>query len=125
MTTYLSQDRLRHKENNTMTHQQSKMYQSKTFLLFGTLLLVAGQASAAVGSADAPAPYRVSSDCMVCHGMTGRDTLYPIVPRLAGQHKSYMEAQLKAYKDHSRADQNGEIYMWPVAQALDSAKITA
>ena len=125
MTTYLSQDRLCNKENETMTYPHSKMYKSKAFLLFSAFLLVAGQASAAVGSADAPAPYRVSSDCMVCHGMTGRDTLYPIVPRLAGQHKSYLEAQLKAYKDHSRADQNGEIYMWPVAQALDSAKITA
>ena len=125
MTTYLSQDWLRNKENDTMTHQHSKLYKSKTHFLFGVLLLVAGQASAAVGSTGASAPYRISSDCMVCHWMTGRDTLYPIVPRLAGQHKSYMETQLKAYKDHSRADQNGEIYMWPVAQALDSAKITA
>ena len=50
MTTYLSQDRLRHKENDTMTYEQSKMYQSKTFLLFGTLLLVAGQASAAAAA---------------------------------------------------------------------------
>ena len=50
MTTYLNQDRLRNKENDTMTHQHSKMYKSKTHLLFGALLLVAGQASAAVGS---------------------------------------------------------------------------
>ena len=84
MTTYLSQDRLCNKENETMTYPHSKMYKSKAFLLFSAFLLVAGQASAAVGSADAPAPYRVSSDCMVCHGMTGHDTLYPIVPRLAG-----------------------------------------
>jgi cytochrome c553 len=125
MTTYLSQDRFCNEENNDMTQQHRKTYKSGTLLpLFGALLLVAGQASAAV-SGGGPAPYRVSSDCMVCHGMTGRNTLYPIVPRLAGQHKSYLELQLKQFKDRSRADQNGEIYMWPVAQSLDSAKITA
>ncbi|MHB8252301.1 MAG: c-type cytochrome [Acidiferrobacter sp.] len=78
-----------------------------------------------VGAANIKTPYRVSSDCMICHGSTGHNTIYSVVPRLAGQHKSYLEAQLKAYRDGTRADQNGQFYMWPVAQALGTAKITA
>ena len=124
MTTYLSKDRFCNEENNDMTKQNRKTHKSRTLLLLSALLLVAGQASA-TGNAGGPAPYRISSDCMVCHGMTGHNTLYPIVPRLAGQHKGYLELQLKQFKDRSRADQNGEIYMWPVAQSLGAAKIKA
>ena len=124
MTTYLSQDRFCNEENNDMTKQNRKTHKSRTRFLLSALLVVAGQASAA-GNAGGPAPYRVSSSCMVCHGMTGHNTGYPIIPRLAGQHKGYLETQLKAFKDRSRADHNGQIYMWPMAQSLDSAEITA
>ena len=70
-----------------------------------------------------PIPYRVSSDCMVCHGMRGSATDYGVIPRLAGQHKSYLVMQLNQFKKHTRADQNGQIYMWPVAQGLTTRQI--
>jgi cytochrome c553 len=91
--------------------------------IFGSLLAVVGQASAAVVGAGGAVPYRISSNCMICHGMTGHNTIYPIVPKLAGQLKGYLEWQLKQFKDRHNADQNGVIYMWPVAQSLDAAKI--
>ncbi|WP_231951220.1 c-type cytochrome [Acidithiobacillus ferrivorans] len=105
-----------------MTKQKRTVNKSAALLISGALLAVAGQASAA-GGTGVPVPYRISSDCMVCHGMTGNNTIYPIVPKLAGQHKGYLELQLKQFKDRTRADQNGQIYMWPVAQSLDAAKI--
>ncbi len=122
MTTHVNNPRFSNKEHNGMSKQKRTVNKSAALLISGALLAVAGQASAA-GGTGAPAPYRISSDCMICHGMTGNNTIYPIVPKLAGQHKGYLETQLKAFKDRSRADQNGEIYMWPVAQSLDAAKI--
>ncbi|MHB1266761.1 MAG: c-type cytochrome [Acidithiobacillus ferriphilus] len=122
MTTYLNNPRISNKGHNGMSKQKRTVNKSAALLLFGALLAVAGQASAA-GATGAPAPYRVSSDCMICHGMTGNNTIYPIAPKLAGQHKGYLELQLKKFKDRTRADQNGQIYMWPVAQSLDAAKI--
>ena len=122
MTTHVNNPRFSNKGHNGMTKQKRTVNKSAALLISGALLAVAGQASAA-GGAGGPAPYRISSDCMVCHGMTGNNTIYPIVPKLAGQHKGYLELQLKQFKDRSRADQNGQIYMWPVAQSLDAADI--
>ena len=69
-------------------------------------------------------PQSVQS-CMVCHGQTGENTIYPIVPRLNGQQVQYLAWQLQQFKKHTRADQNAQIYMWPVAQALDQQDIQA
>ncbi|WP_163097793.1 c-type cytochrome [Acidithiobacillus ferrianus] len=122
MMTHLNNPGLPDNKQNGATKQKRAMGKPVALLILSSLLAVAGQASAA-GGAGGPAPYRVSSDCMICHGMTGHNTLYPIVPRLAGQHKGYLELQLKQFKDRSRGDQNGEIYMWPVAQSLTAAEM--
>jgi len=39
----------------------------------------------------------MASQCAACHGAFGRST-NPLVPRLAGQHESYLENQLKAFR---------------------------
>lgn len=70
-----------------------------------------------------PIPTFVKNDCMICHGLTGHHTLYPIVPRLAGQHEKYLVWQLQQFNNHHRADHLGQIYMWPVGQGLDAAQI--
>lgn len=124
MATDVSSHRVCNKEHFYITDQIHRVGKIGSFLAVSALLAVAGPANAGEKSVGSY-PYRITSDCMICHGMTGHDTIYPIVPRLAGQHKSYLESQLKAYKDRSRADQNGEIYMWPVAQSLGAAKIKA
>lgn len=78
---------------------------------------------AQVGAGATNVPFRVTNDCVVCHGVTGTNTIYPEVPRLAGQHKAYLKLQLQEFKSHERADQNGKLFMWPVAQGLDKAQI--
>ena len=77
------------------------------------------------GPALAQAPQSVQQSCMVCHGQAGENTIYPIVPRLNGQQVQYLAWQLQQFKKHTRADQNAQIYMWPVAQALDQQDIQA
>jgi len=60
--------------------------------------------------------------CSSCHGMNG-NSISPTFPRLAGQQKVYIVAQLKAFRDHSRADPHAHTYMWGMAAKLDDATI--
>jgi len=76
-----------------------------------------------VGADTVKAPYWVSNDCMVCHGMRGGSTTYNVIPRLAGQHKSYIVGELTKFKAQTRRDQNGQLFMWPVAEGLTTAQI--
>lgn len=55
--------------------------------------------------------------CSSCHGMNGR-SVSPTFPRLAGQQKDYLEVQLKAFRDHTRADPHAHTYMWGMAAKL-------
>ena len=71
----------------------------------------------------AQVPQSVHQSCMICHGQTGENTIYPIVPRLNGQQEQYLSWQLNQFKKHTRSDQNAQIYMWPVAQSLDKQEI--
>ena len=41
--------------------------------------------------------------CSSCHGLEGR-SISPTFPRLAGQRAEYIEAQLTAFRDHTRPD---------------------
>lgn len=52
--------------------------------------------------------------CTSCHGFAGR-SVSPNFPILAGQQAGYIEAQLKAFRDHQRADRNARTYMWGMA----------
>jgi cytochrome c553 len=61
--------------------------------------------------------------CSSCHGMTGR-SVSPEFPVLAAQQADYIEAQLKAFRDHSRADPHAHTYMWGMAAHLDDATIS-
>jgi cytochrome c553 len=47
-------------------------------------------------------PYNISA-CMGCHGPTGSG-IPPAFPRLSGQHASYIESQLLAFKSGARSD---------------------
>lgn len=49
--------------------------------------------------------------CSNCHGMTGESTS-PMFPKLAGQQKDYLVAQLTDFKGHERSDSRGTTYMW-------------
>lgn len=49
--------------------------------------------------------------CSMCHGVTGESTS-PGFPKLAGQQRDYILAQLADFKGHTRKDQHGTEYMW-------------
>ena len=49
--------------------------------------------------------------CSSCHGVTGESTS-PAFPKLAGQQKQYLVAQLTDFKGHERRDSRGTEYMW-------------
>ena len=60
--------------------------------------------------------------CSSCHGVDGK-SVSPTFPRLAGQQKAYLVVQLKAFRDHTRADPHAHTYMWGMAARLDDATI--
>jgi cytochrome c553 len=60
--------------------------------------------------------------CSSCHGFQGR-SISPTFPRLAGQQKDYLVAQLKAFRDKTRADPHAKTYMWGMAAHLSDATI--
>jgi cytochrome c553 len=62
--------------------------------------------------------------CSSCHGLGGR-SISPTFPRLAGQRAQYIEVQLKAFRDHTRADPHAHTYMWGMAAHLSDPLIHA
>src|SRR5580693_2374488 len=62
--------------------------------------------------------------CGTCHGVNGR-SVSPTFPNLAAQLAPYIETQLKAFKDQSRADPDAQAFMWGMASQLSDDKISA
>lgn len=60
--------------------------------------------------------------CSSCHGHDGKGVA-PTFPRLAGQQPEYLAAQLKSFRDKSRADPHAETYMWGMAAKLSDETI--
>jgi cytochrome c553 len=56
----------------------------------------------------------VQTLCSNCHGKVGR-SVSPTFPNLAGQKKEYIEAQIKLFREHTRADPHAQAYMWGMA----------
>jgi cytochrome c553 len=61
--------------------------------------------------------------CGVCHGVNGR-SVSPTFPNLAAQTAPYIELQLHAFKDQTRADPDAQAYMWGMASQLNDAAIS-
>src|SRR5450432_2402815 len=61
--------------------------------------------------------------CGTCHGINGR-SVAPTFPNLAAQSAPYIELQLHAFKDQSRADPDAQAYMWGMASQLNDASIS-
>jgi cytochrome c553 len=62
--------------------------------------------------------------CSSCHGPGGH-SISSTFPRLAGQQKDYIERQLRAFRDHTRADPHALTYMWGMAARLTNPQIAA
>src|SRR6516164_4411449 len=80
--------------------------------------------SAAAAAQEAPAtPQQVQGTvhvCSSCHGLNG-NSISPTFPRLAGQRAEYLETQLKAFRDKTRADPHAHTYMWGMAAHLSDS----
>ena len=61
--------------------------------------------------------------CGACHGLNGR-SVSPTFPILAAQSAPYIELQLHAFKDQTRADPEAQAYMWGMASQLNDASIS-
>lgn len=80
-------------------------------------------ASTTVGIASPSEPPIVNGTCSVCHGHDGISPQASF-PNLAGQTKTYLEAELNDFRDHSRADHDAKAYMWSIAGSVSSKTIT-
>lgn len=60
--------------------------------------------------------------CAACHGPEGR-SISPAFPRLGGQPALYLEAQLQAFHDRTRADPPAQGYMWGMTSQLEQEMI--
>ena len=83
------------------------------------LVLVTARAEAQEQKA---APDLVTRVCSTCHGIRGI-SISPMFPNLAGQQAVYLETQLKAFRDRSRADPHAQAFMWGMAAQLTDAAI--
>src|SRR5579859_3423522 len=81
-------------------------------------------AADAMTDAQKAALHKTVETCGTCHGVNGR-SVSPTFPNLAAQQAPYIEAQLKAFKDQTRADPDAQAYMWGMASQLSDAMISA
>ncbi len=93
-----------------------------TFLTF--VICNAAFAADAVPATQRGAEKLASTACVTCHGTGGRSTSSPF-PNLAAQSAPYLQAQLKAFRDQTRADPDAQAYMWGLASQLDDTMISA
>ena len=87
-------------------------------LTMASCLLAAGVAVAA----ENDAADIMQRKCSTCHGPKGL-SISPTFPHLAGQTAQYLEVQLKAFRDRSRADPHAQAFMWGMAAQLTDATI--
>jgi cytochrome c553 len=97
------------------------------FAALGVGLLMVGIAQAAdvstLTDTQKAALQKTIETCSACHGLNGR-SVAPTFPNLAAQSAPYIELQLHAFKDQTRADPDAQAYMWGMASQLDDASIS-
>ncbi len=92
---------------------------NKRSVLAGIAAASTGLAAACAHAADpAAGKAKYDSTCIACHGAAGI-SVAPIYPNLAGQKDPYLVAQLKAFRDGTRAN----AIMAPMAKGLSDTDI--
>jgi cytochrome c553 len=66
---------------------------------------------------DGDAARLATQVCANCHGPRG-DSISPGFPKIGGQRAEYLESQLKAFRDRTRADPMAQAYMWGMTSQL-------
>ncbi len=84
---------------------------------FAALAVVVLTTGVAQAQGTTAAPDIVRRECSTCHGARGI-SVSPTFPNLAAQQPTYLEAQLKAFRDRSRADPHAQAFMWGMAAQL-------
>jgi cbb3-type cytochrome c oxidase subunit III len=103
---------------------------SKTLGHLGVTLAICAVTSGAVQAADdspelgRSAHQVAETTCANCHGVSGR-SISPAFPNLAAQTVPYLQAQLHAFRDQTRADPDALSFMWGMASQLSDATIEA
>ena len=93
----------------------------------GFLLLALWHASDAAESAtpaDDAAEKLVTQVCSSCHGAGGNSTS-PTFPKLAAQQQAYVVAQIKAFRNKTRGEQEAHDYMLGMVTLIDDATAEA
>lgn len=88
------------------------------------MVCIASHAQQVTPEARAAADKLAATVCSTCHGTGGRSTS-PTFPNLAAQTAPYIEQQLKAFRDQSRADPDAQAYMWGMASQLTDESVAA
>lgn len=91
--------------------------------ILGAIVTVTGLTGAPMAVAQDSSIDLVRKECSTCHGLRGV-SVAPTFPNLAGQQAPYLEAQLKAFRDRSRADPHAQAFMWGMAAQLTDNTIS-
>ncbi|HVB79443.1 MAG TPA: c-type cytochrome, partial [Candidatus Binataceae bacterium] len=106
-----------HHESTNLTDQQTNDVSTYLAALSEGKPSAAAQAGAVTREQVAAA----ARFCSSCHEFDGGSAAPEFIfPRLAGQQKAYLVAQLKAFRDKTRADPRARTYMWGVAALSDA-----
>lgn len=93
---------------------------NRDFLILVALSAICSVAPASAQESDAR---KLATEvCASCHGPRG-ESISPAFPRLAAQQAGYLEGQLKAFRDRTRADPMAQAYMWGMTAQLGDATI--
>ena len=91
-------------------------------VLAAVLVIVTGCAGSGKATVAPQTVAGTQQVCASCHGSDGWG-VSPTFPRLAGQQADYLVAQLKAFRDKTRADPHAHTYMWGMAAKLTDETI--
>ena len=94
-------------------------------LIAGSLLAIAACTTPERDATATPPDDTVAGTvhvCSSCHGPGGKND-NSTFPLLAGQQKEYIDTQLKAFRDKSRADPHAHTSMWGMAARLSDPTI--
>src|ERR1700731_1925976 len=102
----------------------------KALAYLGMTLVAGALSNGAVRAADVSPKFEraahqlAETTCVNCHGVSGR-SISPTFPNLAAQTAPYLQAQLQAFRDQTRADPDALAYMWGMASQLSNETIEA
>jgi cytochrome c len=105
------------------SNRRVKAMKKMTKILAGTAIAMAGFMANSAMAEDGAALY-TAKGCMACHGADGKAPIMPQYPKLAGQNKEYLVAQMKDIKSGARA--NGmSMVMKPMVASVSDQELDA